>query len=73
MGTAISDYNMIVEGDRVMMCLSDGKDSCVMLDILLRFRKKEPVNFDLVAFHLDQKQPGYPARLMTDYLKTRDI
>ena len=72
-GTAISDYNMIVEGDRVMMCLSGGKDSYVMLDILLQLRKKTPVNFDLVVFHLDQKQPGYPAGLMTDYLKTHDI
>ena len=68
-GSAIADYNMIEEGDRVLVCMSGGKDSYTLLDILEKLRKKAPVNFELLAFHLDQRQPGYPAGVMDDYLK----
>ncbi len=67
-GQAIADYAMIGEGDRVMVCLSGGKDSWTLLDILLQLRARAPLSFELVAVHLDQKQPGYDPALMPDFL-----
>lgn len=68
-GQAIVDYSLIEEGDKVMVCLSGGKDSFGMLDILLFLRDKAPVNFDVIAVNLDQKQPGFPADVLPGYLK----
>ena len=72
-GRAIADYDLIGEGDRVMVCLSGGKDSWTLLDLLLSLKAKAPVRFDLAAVNLDQKQPGFPGHVIPEYCRERGV
>ena len=72
-GKAIADFNLVEPGDRVMVCVSGGKDSHAMLELLIALRESAPVSFEIVAVTLDQKQPGYPEDVLPEYLETLNI